>query len=118
EPSALILIGLLTVVLFDVIGRKNPPEGAVQVVRRTLLEEGAPLGSLQTQVIQRLNEDGVRADPGGPMTVHAGGEYRMMIVHEDEITEKHLRSLERHLGAVPTSFRLIATRDAGTSELR
>src|SRR5690606_41620859 len=69
-------------------------------------------------VIHRLNEDGIRADPGGPMTVHAGGEYRMMIDHEDEITEKHLRSLERHLGAVPTSFRLIATRDAGTSELR
>src|SRR5690606_22913778 len=118
DTSALVLVALLAVALFDVIGRKHPPEGTVQAVRRTLLEEGAPLGALQRQVIERLNEDGIRADPGGPMTVHAGGEYRMLIVHEDEITEKHLRSLERHLGAVPTSFRLIATRDAGTSELR
>src|SRR5690606_33712820 len=54
DVSVLVLVALLTVALFDVIGRKHPPEGAVQAVRRTLLEEGAPLGALQQQVIERL----------------------------------------------------------------
>lgn len=117
-PLWLAFEGILVFALFDFIGRRHPVEGPSRVVRRTLLEEGAPLGALQTQIIQRLNEDGIRADPGGPMQVHAGGEYRTRIVHEDAIEPKHLRSLERHLAARPMSIRLVGTADSGTSELR
>jgi hypothetical protein len=118
QPLWLILIGVGVFSIFDIVGRRNPVEGPSRVVRRTLLEEGAPLGALATQVIQRLNEENVRADPGGPMTVHAGSEYRMPVVHEDAIEPKHLRSLERHLAARPLSIRLVGTEDSGTSELR
>lgn len=119
KPSYLVLAGIGAVVAADVVGRRNPPKDAAPTpVRRTLLEEGAPLGALAAQVVNRLNEDGVRADAAGPMTVHAGGEYRLAVVHEDEIVAKHLRSLERHLAARPTSIRLIGTDDSGTSELR
>lgn len=118
QPLWLVLIGLVLWAIFDVVGRRHPVEGPARVVRRTLLEEGAPLGALASQIINRLNEEGIRADPGGPMQVHAGGEYRMLIVHEDAIEPKHLRSLEMHLAARPLSIRLIGTQDAGTSELR
>lgn len=118
-PTYLTATGIAVVVLADIIGRRNPDQDAPPPpVRRTLLEEGAPLGALTTQITNRLNEDGIRADAAGPMTVHAGGEYRLLITHEDEITPKHLRSLERHLAARHTSLRLIGTDDSGTSELR
>jgi hypothetical protein len=118
EPLWLVPVGLVVFALFDLIGRRNPPEGPTRTIRRTLLQEGAPLGALAKQIIQRLNEDKVRADLAAPMTVHAGGEYRMRIVHEDAIEPKHLRSLEMHLAARPLSLRLIGTEDSGLSELR
>lgn len=118
-PTYLLASGIVVVALLDIVGRRNPPEdAAVTVVRRHLLEEGAPLGALSSQIIERLNEDGVRADPASAMTVHAGGEYRLRIVHEDAVEPKHLRSLERHLAARPMSLRLVGTADAGVSELR
>ena len=118
EPLWLVPVGIGVGALLDWIGRKNPPEGPTRTVRRTILEEGAPLGSLAKQIINRLNEDGIRADPAGAMTVHAGGEYRLNVVHEDAIEPKHLRSLERHLAARHLSIRLVGTADSGMSQLR
>lgn len=122
EPTLLMAAGGIGMALCNWIGRRNPPvDGSpiVPVARRTMLEPGAPLGALAEQVINRLREEGVRVDPGAPMTVHAGNEYRMLLIHEDEITRKHLESLERHLAAFPGAIRLIGTRnDRGTSELR
>lgn len=118
-PTWLLAPALVALLVLDLVGRGNPhPDAAPPPTRRTLLEEGAPLGALAAQIVNRLVEDGVRAAAAGPMTVHAGGEYRIDVVHEDEIGPKHLRSLERHLAARPTSIRMIGTDDSGTSQLR
>lgn len=110
---------IVAVCLADIVGRRHPdPDDAPPPVRRTLLEEGAPLGALTASIIERLNEDGVRADPASAMRVHAGGEYRLDVTHEDAIEPKHLRSLERHLAARRGSIRIVGSEDAGTSELR
>jgi hypothetical protein len=115
----LILAAAGLVVLVDVIGRRNPdPDAAPPPKRRTMLEEGAPLGSLTSTIIERFTEDGLRVEAAGRMRVHAGGEYRLEINHEDAVEPKHLRSLERHLGALNMSVRCIGTERGGISELR
>jgi hypothetical protein len=118
-PIYLLAAGIAAVVVFDIVGRRHPDVDAPPPpVRRTLLEEGAPLRAVGDSVVRRLNEDGIRADLASAVTAHPGGEYRVLITHEDEIGAKHLRSLERHMAGRPTAFRLIGTEDAGTSELR
>lgn len=114
-----IAAAVLAVVGADIIGRRNPdPDDGPPIKRRTMLEEGAPLGSLAATVIERLNEDGVRADAAGRMTVHPGGEYRLDITHEDAIEPKHLRSLERAVNAMNGTVRCISSGVGGLSQLR
>jgi hypothetical protein len=118
-PTYLILAALGLAVVIDVTGRKNPdPEAAPPVRRRTMLEEGAPLGSLTTTILERFEEEGLRVDAADRMQVFPGGEYRLQISHEDAIEPKHLRSLERHVGALVMSIRCVASERGGTSELR
>ena len=121
EPSLLMAAGGIGMALCNWIGRRNPPDDGsmpIPVARRTALEPGAPLGAIAAQVINRLREEGIRVDPGAAMTVHAGNEYRQLLVHEDAIEAKHLRSLERNLGGRPGAIRIIGTKDAGVSEIR
>lgn len=118
-PQYLIVGGLAAVGVLDVIGRKHrDPDAPPPPVRRTMLAEGAPLGSLTTTVIERLQEEGVRVEAAGRMTVYTGGEYRLPVDHDDDILPKHLRSLERHIGALDTSIRLVRSGVGGQAELR
>jgi hypothetical protein len=118
-PLYLIVAGFVAAIVFDIVGRRHPDlDAPPPPVKRHLLQEGMPLRALGDSIVQRLNEDGIRADLASQVTAHPGGEYRVLITHEDEITPKHLRSLERALAGRPMSFRLVGTDDAGTSELR
>lgn len=118
-PLYLVVAGLVLTAIFDVVGRRHPDlDAPPPPVRRHLLQEGMPVGALGAQIAERLQMDGLRADLAGQVTVHPGGEYRVLITHEDAIEPKHLRMLERGLAGRPMSFRLIGTEDAGTSELR
>lgn len=118
-PLYLVAAGLAGLVVFDIVGRRHPDlDAPPPPVKRHLLQEGMPLRALGDSIVQRLNEEGVRADLASQVIAHPGGEYRVLITHEDEIAPKHLRSLERALAGRPTSFRLVGTDDAGTSELR
>ena len=118
-PDWMLAGGLIVAALFDLIGRRHPDlDAPPPPVKRHLLQEGMPMRALGDSIALRLNEDGVRADLASQVTAHPGGEYRVLITHEDEIAPKHLRSLERALAGRPMSFRLIGTDDAGTSELR
>lgn len=118
-PDWMVAGAVLVAAVFDLIGRRHPDlDAPPPPVKRHLLQEGVPLRALGDSIAQRLNEDGVRADLAGQVVAHPGGEYRVLITHEDEIASKHLRSLERALAGRPLSFRLVATDDAGTSELR
>lgn len=118
-PLYLIVAGFVAVVMFDIVGRRHPDlDAPPPPVKRHLLQEGMPLRALGDSIVQRLNEEGIRADLASQVIAHPGGEYRVLITHEDEIAPKHLRSLERALAGRPLSFRLVGTDDAGTSELR
>jgi len=118
-PDWLLVGGIVLAATFDVVGRRHPDlDAPPPPVKRHLLQEGMPLRSLGDSVVQRLNEEGIRADLASQVVAHPGGEYRALITHEDEIAPKHLRSLERALAGRPISFRLVGTDDAGTSELR
>lgn len=118
-PTDLIVAGISLMAIFDVVGRRHPDlDVPPPPVRRHLLQEGMPTRALGDQIAERLQMDGLRADLAGQVQVHPGGEYRVLITHEDAIEPKHLRMLERGLAGRPMSFRLIGTEDAGTSELR
>ena len=108
-PDWLLVGGIVLAALFDIIGRRHPDlDAPPPPVKRHLLMEGMPLRSLGDSIVQRLNEEGIRADLAGQVVAHPGGEYRVLITHEDEIAPKHLRSLERALAGRPISFRPVS----------
>ncbi|HVL85057.1 MAG TPA: hypothetical protein VM367_12335 [Pseudonocardia sp.] len=119
RPVLLVALAVVALAVLGVVGYRHPdPDAPPPARRRTLLEEGAPLGALSASILERLNADGVRAELASPLRVHPGGQYRVLVTHEDAIRPEHLRGLERHLAARAGSIRLVGTDDAGTSELR
>jgi hypothetical protein len=119
-PDWLLAAGVLVAAVFDVVGRRHPDLDAPPPPKpRTPLQEGVPLGHLGEQILDCLQEQGLRVEKASQMWVHAGVEYRVNLQHDDPIKQEHLRAVERYIAARPLSVRLINDgRDAGVSQLR
>jgi len=120
-PGVLLLASLVLVCVLDAVGRRRKPDEPLPPAKRTVLTEGVPMRQLTASVCDILDREfGVVGAVGvhRPMTWdQARQEYRVDLSSEWLIEPKHLRAIERGIGAADYSTRLIGTDTATVREL-
>lgn len=126
-----LLVALAAVVALDLIGRRGQPKPGPSKVLPALpsaLADGVPLSKVTASILEAFEREGFVEQNGGvdvgtvrvaaPLTFDPDRrEYRMRLQCPDEIEPRHLRAVERAVGAARHAARLLGTDNAAVREL-
>lgn len=122
-----LLLGLLVLIVLDAVGRRAAPKTKTAqplFALPSVLAEGVPLSKVTASILEAFEREGFVEDDlctvrvAEPLSFDPDRrEYRMKLQCPDAIETRHLRAIERAVGAGDHTARLLGTRSAAVREL-